>query len=60
MNDASGLVAFKFAVAATVTGFFSIYQATGSFLLIAIGGLVSGALLALFIIWIKVLLRDLG
>ncbi|MCM2674174.1 Na+/H+ antiporter [Alkalicoccobacillus plakortidis] len=60
MNDASGLVAFKFAVAATVTGFFSIYQATGSFLLIAIGGLVSGALLALFIIWIKVLLRRFG
>ncbi|MEN0643265.1 Na+/H+ antiporter [Alkalicoccobacillus gibsonii] len=60
MNDASGLVAFKFAVAATVTGFFSIYQATGSFLLISIGGLVSGAVLALFIIWIKVLLRRFG
>ncbi|WP_306979608.1 Na+/H+ antiporter [Alkalicoccobacillus murimartini] len=60
MNDASGLVAFKFAVAATVTGFFSIYQAAGSFLLIAIGGLVSGALMALLIIWIKVLLRRFG
>lgn len=60
MNDASGLVAFKFAVAATVTGFFSIYQATGSFLLISIGGLVSGAVFALFIIWIKVLLRRFG
>ncbi|WYP28097.1 Na+/H+ antiporter [Alkalihalobacillus sp. FSL W8-0930] len=60
MNDASGLVAFKFAVAATVTGFFSIYQATGSFLLISLGGLVSGAVFALFIIWIKVLLRRFG
>src|SRR4051794_8312168 len=34
MNDASGLVAFKFAVAATVTGVFSLAQASGSFLVI--------------------------
>ena len=31
MNDASGLVAFKFAVAATVSGTFSLANATGSF-----------------------------
>ena len=38
MNDASGLVAFKFAVVATASGTFSLANATGSFLLIAIGG----------------------
>ena len=31
MNDASGLVAFNFAIAATVTGYFSLTNAIGSF-----------------------------
>lgn len=39
MNDASGLVAFKFAIAATVTGAFSLREASVSFLIIALGGL---------------------
>ncbi|MDO3411170.1 Na+/H+ antiporter [Saccharibacillus sp. CPCC 101409] len=60
MNDASGLVAFKFAVAAAVTGVFSIYQASWSFLLIAVGGLVVGALLSFVVIRIRVFLRRLG
>ena len=47
MNDASGLVAFKFAVAAALTGTFSLADATLSFLLISIGGLIVGGLLAL-------------
>ncbi|GHB32585.1 Na+/H+ antiporter [Salinicola rhizosphaerae] len=47
MNDASGLVAFKFAVAAAITGTFSLADATLSFFIIAVGGLVVGALLAL-------------
>lgn len=60
VNDASGLVAFKFAVAAAVTGAFSIYQASFSFLLIAIGGLLIGALLSFIVIRIRVFLRRLG
>ena len=60
MNDASGLVAFKFAVAATVTGVFSLAEASWSFLLIAIGGFVGGAVLAFIIIRLKVLIRRLG
>ncbi|WP_282242087.1 Na+/H+ antiporter [Psychrobacillus sp. NEAU-3TGS] len=60
MNDASGLVAFKFAVAATVTGVFSLAEASWSFLLIAIGGFVGGALLAFIIIRLKVFIRRLG
>lgn len=60
MNDASGLVAFKFAIAAAVTGYFSLSQATLSFFIIAIGGLVSGVVLSFFIIWFRVFLRRLG
>ncbi|GGO03112.1 Na+/H+ antiporter [Saccharibacillus kuerlensis] len=60
VNDASGLVAFKFAVAAAVTGTFSIYQASLSFVLIAVGGLLVGAALAFVIIRIRVFLRRFG
>lgn len=60
MNDASGLVAFKFAIAATVTGFFSIQQATVSFLVIALGGLLTGALLAFLILQFRFYLRRMG
>jgi len=60
MNDASGLVAFRFAIAAMVTGVFSLQKATVSFLLIALGGLVVGALLAFIIIGIRQLLRRVG
>ena len=60
MNDASGLVAFKFAVAATVTGVFSIVEASVSFILIALGGFLGGALLAYLIIRLKLFIRRLG
>ena len=46
MNDASGLVAFKFAVAATLTGMFSFSDASVQFLLVAIGGLAVGVSLS--------------
>lgn len=60
MNDASGLVAFKFAVAATVTGVFSLAEASWSFLVISIGGLVGGAILSILIIRLKIFIRRLG
>ncbi|MFX3632791.1 MAG: Na+/H+ antiporter [Candidatus Pristimantibacillus sp.] len=60
MNDASGLVAFKFAIAAAVTGVFSLPKASVSFLVIAIGGLAVGAILALIITGIRSLLRRSG
>lgn len=60
MNDASGLVAFKFAVAATVTGVFSLTQVTFSFIWIALGGIVCGALISFLIVWIRIFLRRLG
>ena len=48
MNDASGLVAFKFAIAAAMTGTFSLMDASLSFLLVAVGGLACGV----FISWL--------
>ena len=60
MNDASGLVAFKFAIAAMVTGTFSLMQATISFFVIAIGGLLSGVVLSFFFIHLRVFIRRLG
>ena len=44
LNDASGLVALKFAIAATLTGAFSSTKVTQDFLWIALGGLGVGAL----------------
>ncbi|MFD1123868.1 cation:proton antiporter [Lentilactobacillus raoultii] len=42
INDASGLIAFKYAIAATVTGIFSIKAATIDFFYISLMGFVSG------------------
>ncbi|SEI75595.1 monovalent cation:H+ antiporter, CPA1 family [Azotobacter beijerinckii] len=46
MNDASGLVAFKFAVVAALTGVFSPAEAGLEFVLVALGGLVVGMVLS--------------
>ena len=42
LNDASGLVCFRFAVAAALTGSFSLYDAAVSFLWAASGGIAVG------------------
>lgn len=60
MNDASGLVAFKFAIAAAVTGVFSLPRASLSFLIIAVGGLLAGAIAAGLIIRLGFFIRRLG
>ena len=60
MNDASGLVAFKFAIAAAVTGVFSLPKAALSFVLIAAGGLLLGAVLSFLLIRLSVFLRRFG
>src|SRR4051812_15844490 len=46
VNDASGLVIYKFAVAAVLTGMFSLFDASVQFVLVAIGGIAIGMLLA--------------
>ncbi|MBM7345145.1 Na+/H+ antiporter [Pantoea coffeiphila] len=47
LNDASGLVAFNFAVAAVLTGSFSASDAVTRFAVMAIGGILSG----LVVVW---------
>lgn len=47
LNDASGLVIFRFAVAATLTGQFSLTETAGAFSWAVIGGILAG-LIAVF------------
>lgn len=53
LNDATGLVCLRFAIAAAMTGVFSIYDATLSFVWVALGGLAIGILTTLAIVRAK-------
>ena len=55
LNDATGLVLFRFAVAATLTGAFDTGAAIGSFTLLALGGVAVG--LAVGSAWMFVIRR---
>jgi CPA1 family monovalent cation:H+ antiporter len=57
LNDATGLVLFRFAIAAGVTGAFSTVDALQSFFILALGGAVVGA--AMGAAWV-LLVRRLG
>ena len=52
VNDASGLVAYRFAVAAVVTGSFSLAQASFQFVLVSLGGLLIGFVIAWLLMWV--------
>ncbi|MDT2814932.1 sodium:proton antiporter [Vagococcus carniphilus] len=60
INDASGLVSFQFAVAALLTGTFSIFKASSSFVLISLGGVLVGIVLTLVTMQVIRWLRKLG
>jgi len=57
INDASGLVSFQFAVAAMVTGTFSLWSAGLAFVGISIGGIALGLVLTvikqMFVMWLR-------
>jgi CPA1 family monovalent cation:H+ antiporter len=55
LNDAAGLVLFRFAVVAVLTGGFSIVEATGSFVLLVAGGIAVGG--AIGAAWVALLGR---
>ena len=57
LNDASGLVLFRFAIAAGVTGTFSAAGAVGSFFVLALGGALVGVVVGAA--WV-LLVRRLG
>ena len=52
VNDATGLIAYRYAVAAVVTGAFSIWEAGYTFLLVAGGGVFLGLLVGSIFKWI--------
>ena len=58
VNDASGLVLYKFAVAAVMTGAFSFLDASAQFVGVAIGGVIIGVLLGRFFVFIHRYLGD--
>ncbi|AVK60914.1 Na+/H+ antiporter [Lactobacillus sp. CBA3605] len=49
-NDASGIVAFNLAIAALVTGEFSIWHGIGNFLYVFVGGIIVGLVLGYIIV----------
>lgn len=58
LNDAAGLVLFRFAVAAALGGAFDPVAATGSFLILALGGIAVGLGIGLLCVAIARRLRD--
>lgn len=53
LNDASGLVCFRFAVAAALTGSFSAGSAALTFLWVALAGTAAGVALTLLVAWVQ-------
>ena len=60
INDASGLIAFKYALAAFLTGAFSIKEATTDFIYMAIVGAIIGYVLSKFMYFLEVALLRQG
>jgi NhaP-type Na+/H+ or K+/H+ antiporter len=58
VNDATALVALQFAVAALVTGHFSLGAAAGRFVIVALGGIAFGFLVGFVIRWVQRHLDD--
>jgi Na+/H+ antiporter len=58
VNDASGLVLYRFAVVAALTGTFSTTAALGSFVLVSAGGIAVGLIAAWAFAWASPRLRD--
>ncbi|MCH4008781.1 cation:proton antiporter [Companilactobacillus sp.] len=52
-NDASGIVALNLAIAAAVTGQFSVMHGIGNFLYVFFGGIIVGAILGSLIVMIR-------
>lgn len=60
INDASGVVAFQFSVAAAVTGTFSLIDAAGSFTALFVGGVAMGIVTGFAFSAINAMLGRLG
>lgn len=60
INDASGVVSFQFAIAALTTGTFSLLDATASFLVSFVGGILLGLVLAAVLVFFVTRVRNMG
>lgn len=60
INDASGVVAFQFSVAAAVTGAFSLVNAAGSFTVLFVGGIAMGVITGFAFSAVNAMLGRLG
>lgn len=58
VNDATGLIAFRYAVAAVVTGTFSLWNASMTFVIVAGGGILLGIVMGKMMEWIHKLTPD--
>ncbi len=58
VNDATGLVVYRFAVAAVVTGSFSLWQASLQLVVVSLGGLLIGLLISWPVAWLHRHLDD--
>jgi CPA1 family monovalent cation:H+ antiporter len=58
INDAIALVAYRFAVAATMSGHFSLPAATGQFVVAAIGGIAVGLAVGFIVAYLRPRIHD--
>jgi monovalent cation/hydrogen antiporter len=58
VNDASGLVLYRFAAAAALGGAFDVWHATASFVLVASGGVAIGYACGVALVWLTKRLHD--
>ncbi|MBT1695570.1 Na+/H+ antiporter [Fulvivirgaceae bacterium PWU4] len=52
VNDATGLIAYRFALAAVITGTFSVWEASYKFVIVAAGGIFLGLAMGYLFKWI--------
>ncbi|MFS0780209.1 Na+/H+ antiporter [Bacillus sp. 1P06AnD] len=60
LNDAAGIVAFKMALAAAMTGVFSIKDASLNFLFVSLGGVILGLVVGYLIVKFRLAIRNFG
>ncbi|HVV02050.1 MAG TPA: Na+/H+ antiporter, partial [Verrucomicrobiae bacterium] len=58
VNDATALVALRFAIVAAITGAFSFGHAIGQFFLVALGGIAIGLMVGMITVWIQKRIDD--
>jgi monovalent cation/hydrogen antiporter len=58
VNDATGLVVYRFGIAAVITGAFFLWQASLQFVLVSVGGLLIGLVVAVPLAWVHRRLDD--